>query len=532
MNIIKLLVVALLVSTTAFAKTSKKNEKPNIILIYADDLGRGMLSTYGQKYITTPNIDRIADFGMRFENAYGCNYCAPARASLLTGMHDARRDLFNISTAGIYMNLDNGMSFQEIKDEIHDVMIPAKPNDVFLAEVAKKAGYATAEFGKIDWGFATTPERIERHGWDYHYGFYDHQRCHGFYPPFLFENGEKVDIPGNTHVDCGLTNMVESPEGYKARWDMTGKAQYSEDLIVDKMMEWMDDHHKNKLEQPFFAYFPTQLPHGPIAVPAVHPEVKNNPDLTEMEKEYASMIKYLDNSVGQIFAKLEEQDILDNTILIFTSDNGHEVYARQPGRTDTKKNMQTGQNYDDVHTRFLSDLSNDVFDGNNGMSGLKRANWEGGTRVPLFWFWQGNIKAGSSSDQRVANYDILNTVAELMGQDQEKGKDSKSYAKTLLGGKSKAHDYIVLSSRTMGPSIVTQDGWKMKYHIKGNSFQLYKLDEDYKELNDLAMKYPEKLETLKTILLKECGGDWQNGYGPLKVKMASQQKSMKKKKKH
>ncbi|WP_111709765.1 sulfatase-like hydrolase/transferase [Lutibacter citreus] len=488
-------------------KSRNEIKKPNIILIYADDLGRGLLGTYGQKIIKTPNIDMLANEGVSFKNAYGCHFCAPARASLLTGMHDVRPNQWKITKGGIYQNLDNGMTFEEIKDSIHKMAMPAKPKEVFLGQVAQKAGYTTAEFGKLEWGFATTPERIERHGWDYHFGYYDHQRCHGFYPPFLFENGNKIDIPGNTHIDCAKTNNVESEEGYKDRWDMTGKSFYSEDIIMEKLLGYIDNYSDTKVEKPFFMFFPTQLPHGPIAIPEIHEDFKYDERLTEMEKEYASMVKMLDTDVGRIMERLDSLKLLENTIIVFASDNGHEVYAQQENRTNKEVDLTTGKKYDNIKTKFLSNLSNDVFDGNDGMSGLKRSNWEGGTRVPLIWYWKGKIKEGVVSEQRVANYDFLNTLAEIAGEEELKEKDGISYAKTLFGGKSEVHPYIVTNSK-LGPALVTSDGWKLRYHLKKDVFQLYFLPEDYQEMKELSAKYPNKVQDLKEILLMESGGSW------------------------
>ncbi|MDN3667364.1 sulfatase-like hydrolase/transferase [Algibacter miyuki] len=494
-----------------------QEKQPNIIFIYADDLGRGLLGTYGQKIISTPNIDKLASEGIRFDNAYGSYYCSPARASLITGMNDCRTDAYNVTQAGIYQKLDKGLTFDEIKERIHEVAMPAKKDDVFLAQVAKNAGYTTAEFGKLEWGFATTPERIERHGWDYHFGYYDHQRCHGFYPPFLFENGKKFDIPGNVFDDCGKHPEPESPENYKKRWDMTGKAVYSENIIMDKLLNYLDVQSEKETEQPFFVFFPSQLPHGPIAIPEVAAEFKNNPDLTELEKEYASMVKMLDDDVGRIYAKLEALDILDNTILVFSADNGHELYYQQPGETDKKRNVQTGEVYNNVSTKFYSDLSGDVFDGNNGMAGIKRSNWEGGVRVPLFWYWKGKIEPGVISTQLVNNYDFLNTLAEIVGAEPLKEKDAISYAKTLFGEKSVEKEYTVYAS-TLGPAIVTNDGWKLRYFLKKDVFQLYFLPDDYKESNELSSEYPEKTEALKQLLYKACGNNWRNGLGPNHVK--------------
>jgi len=506
-------------SSCAQQKNKRQNSKPNIVLIYADDLGRGMLSCYGQKIIKTPHIDKLAKEGLQFERAYGAMYCAPARASLLTGMHDCHKgNQLNIVKGGIYKQLGKKLTFSQIKERIHKVATPAKKNEVFLGEVAQKAGYVTAEFGKLEWGFATTPERLERHGWNHHFGYYDHLRCHGFYPPFLFENGKKIEISGNTHVNCGKNTEFDSPENYEKRWNMKGKTVYSENIIMEKLLMFLDNHDKKNKNTPFFLYFPTQLPHGPIAIPEIHSDFKNNPNLTELEKEYASMVKMLDDDVGRIYKKLEDLNILDNTIIVFTSDNGHEIYYPEKGRTSKGKKNVLGEQYDNVITRFNSKVAGDIFDGNDGMSGKKRDNWEGGTRVPLFWYWKNKIKAGTISNQMVSNYDFLNTLAEIVGEKQIEEKDGKSYAKILFNKPCKKRDYTVFSSK-LGPAIVTQDGWKVRYVTKKNIFQLYYLPNDYKEINNLAYEHKEKLENLKNILFKECDKDWENGYGPRTVKV-------------
>ncbi|WP_111709780.1 sulfatase-like hydrolase/transferase [Lutibacter citreus] len=510
------LIIVILIAFSACKeqeKLIKTGNKPNIILIYADDLGRGMLGTYGQKYLTTPNIDKLASEGMRFNNVYGCMFCAPARASLISGMHDAQQQQWSLTKGGIYIKPANEINLKEISEKIHKVSKPAKEGEVFLGTVAQKAGYVTAEIGKLEWGFATTPERVKSHGWDYHYGFYDHKRCHGFYPPFLFENGNLVEIPGNTHIDCAVTFESESEENYKARWNMDGKKVYSEDLFVEKALSFIESNNPKKTNKPFFIYYPTQLPHGPIAVSKVDAELKNNPNLTEFEKEYATMVKILDNSVGQIYKKLEELDILDNTIIIFTGDNGHEIYTRQKGKTEHGRATLTGGKFNDISTKFYSEVNGDIFDGNDGMAGLKRSNWEGGVRVPLFWYWKGKIKAGSVSNELVANYDLLNTISEITNGKTVLGKDSKSYLNTLFGGEKSVHDYTVYASK-FGPAIVTKNGWKLRSLLRENIFQLYYLPDDYREENVLNEQNPEKVEELKKILLEKCDADFKNGGMP------------------
>ncbi|MBB4078019.1 arylsulfatase A-like enzyme [Lewinella aquimaris] len=504
----------LLAAILVLAPSLVRAQQPNVILIYADDLGRGLLGTYGQRIISTPHIDRLARAGMRFERAYGATYCAPARMSLLTGRHDVRNLPWQrVTKAGIFKELDRKLSLDQIVERVEATVAPAPADEVFLGQVAQQAGYVTAQFGKLEWGFATTPARLERHGWDHHFGYYDHERCHGFYPPFLFENGEKVEIPGNTHVDCAKTKESNSPEAYRDRWDMTGKAVYSEHLIVDKMLGFLDDHHPRKTGKPFFVFFPTQLPHGPIMVPEVHPDFRDHPELTELEKEYASMVKMLDDDVGRIHQKLEEMNELDNTIIVFTSDNGHEIYYAAEGRTSKGKTDLAGNRFDQVKTRFTTAAIGDVFDGNDGMSGHKRSNWEGGTRVPLFWYWKGHIAPHSVSEQMVSNYDFLNTLAEIIGQPPVENKDGVSYAGTLFGRESVPRTYTVTSSM-MGPAIVTHEGWKLRYVRAHDLYQLYCLPDDYSEQHDLAGTQEQRVSELKAILLDKCGGDLTNGLGP------------------
>lgn len=484
-------------------------QRPNIILIYADDLGRGLLSVEGQQIIKTPNIDRLAEEGMRFENAYGGMFCAPARASLITGYHDAHGDKFKITSGGAYFNISRGtLDQEEIESRLNEQLGDVPKDEVFLAEVFKQAGYTTGQVGKLEWGFSTTDAQMDRHGWDYYYGFLDHVRCHGFYPPFLFENGNLVEIPGNTRADAGKTMERETEKAYKDRWNMEGKTTYSQNLFIEKIVNFIRD---NK-DRPFFLYHPTQLPHGPVAIPEVAEEFKNDDRLTQIEKEYASMVKMLDDHVGVIMKELKDLGIDQNTMVIFTSDNGHEIYYTKEGRIlKPVRNMQTGEFFDNVNTKYYSDLAGDVFDGNDGMAGIKRSNWEGGARVPLIARWPGKIKAGSTSTALATNYDFMATMADLVGFDLPQSKDGVSYLPELLSAEGNQHDYIVYSS-FMGPALVTKDGWKLRHYAPDDIFQLYYLPDDYKEMKNLADVNPDKVEALKALLVDECEGDLRNGW--------------------
>lgn len=493
---------------SSWGQTNRDSNRPNIILIYADDLGRGLLSGEGQGIIKTPHIDQLAQEGMRFENAYGSMLCAPARASLITGYHDAHGDRWRITQGGIYKKISTGEMTQDAIETMVNEQIGSIPEEeVFLPQVLREAGYTTGEIGKLEWGFATTDQEMKRHGWDYYYGYLDHERCHGFYPPFLFEDGHLIEIEGNTLVNCGKSIEHETPEAYAERWNMEGKAQYSQNLFLEKILDFIRD---NK-DQPFFLYHPTQLPHGPVSIPEVAEEYLHDDRLTPIEKEYASMVKMLDDHVGIIMAELKALGIDDNTMVIFTSDNGHEIYYSQEGRIlKPVRNMQTGKFFDDVNTKYYSELAGDVFDGNDGMAGVKRSNWEGGVRVPLIARWPGKIKAGASSEALVTNYDFMATMADLVGSALPPNKDGLSYLPELLGKKGEEHDYIVYSS-FMGPALVTNEGWKIRYFSKKDLYQLYYLPDDYREENNIIAMNPEKAEELKKLLIEECEGDLDNG---------------------
>ncbi len=483
--------------------------KPNVILIYADDLGRGLLSEEGQRIINTPNIDGLSREGMRFENAYGSMFCAPARASLISGYHDARINHWKLTAGGAYLNISRGIMEQgEIERKLNDQLGEIPENEVFLAEIFKKSGYVTGEVGKLEWGFSTTDKQMKRHGWDYYYGFLDHVRCHGFYPPFLFENGNLVNIEGNTRADSGKSIERETEKTYKERWNMEGKAQYSQNLFLEKILTFI---RENK-DRPFFLYHPTQLPHGPVAIPKVHEDYVNDDRLTQIEKEYASMVRMLDDHVGVIMKELKELGIDDNTMVVFTSDNGHEIYYSQEGRIlKPVRNMETGEPFDDITTKYYSELAGDVFDGNDGMAGIKRSNWEGGVRVPLIARWPGKIKPGATSNALVSNYDFMATMADLVDFEMPESKDGISYLPELIGETGKQHDYVVYSS-FIGPAIVSKEGWKLRYFAADSIFQLYYLPDDYREENNVIAGNKEISERLKKILTEECDGDLSNGW--------------------
>lgn len=484
--------------------------KPNIILIYADDLGIGLLGHEGQQIIKTPNIDKLAAEGLRFENAYSSMLCAPARATLLTGLHDCHAEKFEITSAGLYKKIGTGeLTHDRVESIISAHLSPVTEDRVFLGQAAKEAGYVTAQYGKLEWGFAATQGQMKRHGWDHYFGYLDHVRAHGFYPPYLFGDRGMADLDGNTRSDCGKSGEPETEATHLERWDMKGKAVYSQDIFMDSILAFMGEHK----DRPFFLYFPTQLPHGPVSVPEVHPDFANDQRLTQIEKEYASMVKMLDDHVGKIMQELQNLKIDDHTLVIFTSDNGHEIYYAQEGRIQKPyTNMQTGEVFDDLHSKYYSGPAGDVFNGNGGRAGMKRSNLQGGLQVPLIIRWPGMIEAGSVSTGLVASYDFLPTLAEIAGYSGSFSSDGLSFLGELTGeGAEEEHEFIVFSS-FQGPALITRDGWKLRTYLKQDIFELYYLPDDFREEKDLADIYPERVSELKEKLLVACEGDYLHGH--------------------
>ncbi|MDO5570593.1 MAG: sulfatase-like hydrolase/transferase [Bacteroidales bacterium] len=478
-----------------------------MIFIYADDLGKGMLSNYGQKNFTTPNIDKLFEKGAAFEQAYGCMLSAPARASLLTGYHDCRKDKWNINGGGRFVSISSDDQIKDVEKQIdkNDLLLPK--DDLYLPQVFKKAGYVTAEIGKLEWGFTASRNQLKAHGWDYYYGYLDHVRCHGYYPPYLFDNGEVDYIEGNTRSDCGKSIEQETPETYAERWNMGGKESYSQGIFLEKILKFINDN-KNR---PFFLYHPTQLPHGPVSVPRVDPEIENNKNLTSIEKEYASMVKLLDDNVGVIMEELKRLGLEKNTIVVFASDNGHEIYYSQKGRCEKPyKNIKENRYFDDYTEKYYSSLAGDVFNGNAGMAGLKRSNLQGGVNVPLAVYWKGHFKS-QKNNQVVSIYDMLTTVADALDVELKTKKDGISVLPLLTKKEKLSKERYVVFGSNYGPAIVMNDGWKLRYYMARKVFELYNIFEDPKEINDQSSEYPLKVEQLKTLLLKECNGDLENG---------------------
>ncbi len=415
-----------------------KDNLPNIIFILADDMGIGDLGCYGQDRIPTPNIDKLAERGMLFTNHYsGSTVSAPSRCALMTGKHTGRG----------YVRGNKGVAS---KHGIFDVHLPE--DEITVAKLAQDKGYATMCVGKWGLGGPETTGSPTNQGYDYFFGYLSQANAHRYYPTYLWENDEKYPLDGKT---------------------------YSHFLIMEKGLKFMEKH----IDQPIFAYFAITPPHADLDYPDISkfagkfeetPYEQKKPGkgyLTQLNPRatYAAMVNEVDHNVGQIVDMLEKAGKLENSIIIFSSDNGvHNVGGHDP----------------------------EFFNSNMGLRGWKRDLYEGGIRTPFIVQWPAEIKAGSSTDHRSTFWDFLPTVADIIDVDKPEDCDGISYLPTLKGKRNqKGHEYLYYEFFEQGGrQCVIEGDWKLvrlNVSKKANTKEeLYNLKYDPKEKNNVISSEP------------------------------------------
>ena len=449
---------------TQIPKQNQLNpNRPNVIFILADDLGYGDLGFLGQQYIETHNINQLAAEGMFFTQHYsGAPVCAPSRSALLTGLHTGHtpvRGNFEVQPEGQYPMPDTLQT---------------------LSKIFQQAGYATGAFGKWGLGFIETSGDPSNQGFDQFYGYNCQRYAHRYYPAYLWQNQTKVDLPGN---------------------DWTNKVIYAQDLIQEKTLQFIESNQK----KPFFLFMPIVMPHAELAAPddavfqkyrAKFGEEKPHvapkggdygPDMqipgyqsTDYPRAtFAAMVERIDRYVGEVMDKLEELGLNENTMVIFTSDNG----AHFEGGTDY-----------------------DFFDSNGPFRGLKRDLYEGGIHVPMIVKWPGKVKPGSKSDHVSAFWDWLPTFAEIVQGKAPDEIDGISFLPSLLGKTNQAkHDFLYWEFHELGGrQAVRQENWKLvKYQVNDASktvTELYYLASDPTESKNLASSNPQKVAELDQLI--------------------------------
>lgn len=434
----------------------KEVEQPNIVFILADDLGYGDLGCYGQKRIMTPRIDQLANDGMLFTQFYaGATVCAPSRSALLTGQH----------TGHTYIRGN--------KEFVPEGQEPLADSVQTFAQLLQKAGYTTGAFGKWGLGMVGTSGAPDRKGFDIFYGYNCQRQSHRYYPTHLWYNDKRIELEGN---------------------NLTHKTVYAPTLIQEQALAFIEAN-KNR---PFFLFLPTVLPHAELQIPddahyrkyANHFEenpyngddygakatVGGYASIDKPRATFAAMVSLLDDHVGQVMDKLSELGLSENTIILFSSDNGpHREGGADPG----------------------------FFNSSGGFRGTKRDLYEGGIRVPFIVRWPGKISRGVKNDFVGAFWDIMPTLIEFSGAEHPRYTDGISIVPTLLGSgdKQTQHAYLYWEFHENGGSQAVRKGnWKaVRLQAKGNPkspVALYDLNNDPKESLNVATQYPDLVDEL------------------------------------
>ncbi len=442
-NLLLAVCVAVVAAGASSAVVAKKAQ-PNIVYILTDDLGYGDLSCYGQEKFQTPRIDELAAEGMKFSQHYsGSTVCAPSRCSLMTGLHTGHTQI---------------RGNKEIQPE---GQAPMKAGTQTIPLLLHKAGYTTGMFGK--WGLGSpgsTSDPMEH--FDEFYGYNCQRQSHTFYPPYLWHKREKVMLDGKT---------------------------YSFDLILDKALEFIST---NK-DKPFFCYMSVTIPHAAMHAPKelhdkyrkLYPQFEDKvgkykgPHVQNPIAAFPAMMEHLDNGVGKVMDLLKELKIDENTLVMFTSDNGpHREGGHDP----------------------------EFWNSNGELRGVKRDVYEGGVRVPLLVRWPGKIEAGSTSDQISAFWDMMPTFCELADAECRKDTDGVSIVRTLLGKKrQKQHKFLYWEFHPYGGRQAIRRGdWKgvrlQALKDRDGPIELYNVKDDIGETKNIAAQHPEIAEELSKFM--------------------------------
>ena len=441
---IRLLSIIFILTLNASAK------KPNIIFILADDLGYGDLGCFGQKVIKTPHLDRMAAEGIKLTRHYsGSTVCAPSRSCFLEGKH----------TGHIYVRGNGSIQMRE------------DPHEPILPRALKEAGYHTAMIGKSGLGCNTDDATLPgKKGFDYFFGYTSHTAAHFFYPNYLWRNDQKVEYPNNT--------LHEGDN-------------YSSTVVAKEALDYIE----RQKDGPFFLHLALQIPHAslrakeewkekyrPILKEKLLPKRDKHPHYSyerEPRTTFAAMVSYMDHNVGLLLKKLDELGIAENTLVVFSCDNGA---------------MQEGG-----HRR-------DSFNSSGPLRGGKRDLYEGGIRVPTIVWWPGKIKAGQTSAHPSAFWDYSPTFRELAGAKPQLDTDGLSLVPTLLGKDTqKKHDSLYWEFfEGGGKRAIIQGPWKLILFTTNKTLtpkaELFNIDQDLAEKNNLAAKHPNKVTALTKLM--------------------------------
>lgn len=425
--------VKTLASAPAVLSGQARAAKPNVILVLADDLGYGDLGCYGQTKIQTPELDRFASQGVKFTQAYaGSTVCGPSRCALFTGLHSGHGRMRGNSPTWL------------------------RPRDYTMGEMMKGAGYRTSLFGKWSLGGIGTEGHPNKKGFDEFFGYFSQMQAHMYYPQMLLHNQTEVNLPGN--------------------WG-TSRKQYAHDVITERAMAWLE-----KVEGPFFSHIAWTIPHANnelgrdtgngMEVPEDAPY--SGKPWPQIEKNFAAMVSRMDRDMGRLMELLRRRGLDENTLVLFTSDNG----PHKEGGHDAE-----------------------YFQSSGPLRGTKRDLYDGGIRVPALARWPGTVPSGKASDAVWAFWDLLPTLGELSGGRVPSGLDGQSIVPVLQGRAQKAQAFLYWEFHERGfTQGVRHQNWKaVRAGLKGK-LELYDVTADVGEKRDVAAAHPEVVARIEKYL--------------------------------
>ncbi len=470
-----------LLCTLAAVESADAQRPPNVVFILADDLGYGEVGCYGQKRIRTPHLDRMAAEGIRLTQHYAGNaVCAPSRCVLLTGMHPGHAFIRN----------NRGVN--------PEGQFPIPSDTITLAELLKQRGYATGAFGK--WGLGPPASEGDplRQGFDRFFGFNCQSVAHNYYPTYLWDNERRRRLD-NPEFSAHQSLPPEADPGESASYARYTGRQYAPDLIMEQALGFIREHK----DRPFFLYVPTTVPHLALQVPNDSlAEYKDEFDDTPYDGRkgylphrtpraaYAAMVTRMDREVGRIIQRVDELGLAEQTMFIFSSDNGPAYDGT--GGTDS-----------------------DFFNSTAGLRGRKGSLYEGGIRVPAIVRWKGHIRAGTISDRVSGFEDWLPTIQELIGKQQARsnGVDGVSFAPTLLGQQQPPRPFLYREFPAYGGQQSVRIGnWKgVRQNLLPRNnlaqpqmyIELYDLGENSSETHDVSAMHPDIVARIEKIMREQ-----------------------------
>lgn len=435
------------------ARDCRADERPpNVVVFLADDLGWGDLACYGHPLIKTPNLDQFAKEGVRLTDCYSaCGVCSPSRAAILTGRTPYRN--------GVFRWIPN-------KHEVH-----LRTSEITIAELLKEHGYQTCHVGK--WhlnGHFNSPKQPQPgdHGFDHWFATQNNAAPSHKDPTNFVRNGEPVG----------------PLEGYSAP------------LVVNEGITWLRENRNP--DQPFFLNVWTHEPHLPIESDPQFMGLYDTEDVGQ--RQHHGNVTQLDHAFGMLMRALDEMQLTDNTVVIFTADNGPEGSGKpnlkNPGSMRDRTRGSTG-----------------------GLRGRKRDDYEGGIRVPGIVRWPGKVKAGTESNIPVIGSDIFSTICEIVDipLPNDRVIDGASMLPALNGEAVPRTQPLYWRTHISSPDsrvALRIDDWKIVADHTLEKFQLFNLHDDREEKNNLAQQHPDRFEEMKTKLLshdeavRADGPDW------------------------